>query len=782
VAERTMDATTWRVEDVPLDLDDAAAFETLDRAYRALCAVLFNYVPTSGHPGGSISSGRFVARALFESMDYDLMNPHRQDADMMAYAAGHKAMGLYAIWALRDEVARIAAPDLLATSELQRLRLEDLLGFRTNPTVRQPLARQFNAKPLDGHPTPATPFVRLASGASGVGFASAVGLAIAARDYFGENAPRVHIVEGEGGLTPGRVSEAAAAAATAGLDNVVVHLDFNQASIDSNRVCRESDEPGEYVQWTPSEFFGMHGWRVLNVNDGHDLAQVAAAQRAATALGPGAPTAIVYRTTKGWRYGIEGRASHGSGHPMCSDGFFTVMGDLGEIGASVPMCDPVQRTCAGARDAEQRERCFYGSLVVIRRFLEEHRADVDVLAERLRAARSRLESRDRSPRPHAPRVTAIYELAATSVAQRRTPDELVVTPGTTLALKDALGQSLAHLNVASNGAVLTASADLLGSTSAALAGKAFAPGFFHVTNNPESRQISVGGICEDGMSGVLSGVAGFGEALGVGSSYGAFLAPLGHISARLHAIGQQARSEIGAPDFATLILICGHAGLATGEDGPTHADPQALQLLSQNFPRGAAMVLTPWEPQEVWPLLSASLAARPALIAPYVPRPAWGVPDREALGLAPAWSATEGVYCLRAPVGTPDVTVVLQEAAVTNIFVNDVLPQLRDEGIDVAAYYVASAELFDSLSAQRRREIYPEEAARRAMGITGFTMATMHRWVMSDAGREATLHPFVHGGYLGSGSGASVVASAGLGASGQYEAIRAYLDVLSSSH
>ena len=782
MVERMLDEPTLRADETQHDLDDAAAFETLDRAYRALCAVLFNYVPTSGHPGGSISSGRFVARALFESMDYDLAHPHRQDADVMAYAAGHKAMGLYAMWALRDEVARIAAPDLLASSDLQRLRLEDLLGFRTNPTVRQPLARQFDAKSLDGHPTPATPFVRLASGASGVGFASAVGLAIAARDFFGDNAPRVHIIEGEGGLTPGRVSEAAAAAATAGLDNVVVHLDFNQASIDSNRVCREGDEPGDYVQWTPSEFFAVHGWRVLDVSDGHDVAQVAAAQRAAAALGPGAPTAIVYRTTKGWRYGIEGRASHGSGHPMCSEGFLTAMGDLGETGDLVPSCDPEKRACAGARDAEQREHCFYGSLLVIRRFLEEHRSDVDVLAARLRASRSRLEMRGRSPRPHAPRVAAIYELANASVAERRTPDELAIAPGTTLALKDALGQSLAHLNGVSRGAVLTASADLLGSTSAALAGKAFAPGFFHVNTNPASRQISVGGICEDGMSGVLSGVAGFGEALGVGSSYGAFLAPLGHISARLHAIGQQARAEIGAPDFATLILICGHAGLATGEDGPTHADPQALQLLSQNFPRGAAVVLTPWEPQEVWPLLSASLALRPALIAPYVPRPAWSVPDRAALGLAPAWSATEGVYALRAPAGMPDVTVVLQEAAVTNIFVNEVLPQLHDDGINVAAYYVASAELFDALSPQRRREIYPEAVARRAMGITGFTMATMHRWVMSDAGREATLHPFVHGGYLGSGSGASVVASAGLGASGQYEAIRAYLDVLSSRH
>ena len=125
----------------------------------------------------------------------------------------------------------------------QRLRLEDLLGFRRNPITATPLFRKFGAKALDGHPTPATPFVRLSTGASGVGVASSIGLALAAREYYGADAPRVHVVEGEGGLTPGRVAEALAAAGTASLDNVVVHVDWNQASIDSNRVCREDGRP-----------------------------------------------------------------------------------------------------------------------------------------------------------------------------------------------------------------------------------------------------------------------------------------------------------------------------------------------------------------------------------------------------------------------------------------------------------------------------------------------------------------------------------------------------------
>jgi transketolase len=226
-------------------------------------------------------------------------------------------MGLYSMWALRDEIARLGTPELVPDIR-QRLRLEDLLGFRRNPVTRTPLFLGTRAKPLDGHPTPATPFVMLATGASGVGVASSIGLALGARDYYGPNAPRVHVLEGEGGLTPGRVSEALAAAGTASLDNVVLHVDWNQASIDTDHVCRDDGRPGDYVQWTPSELFYLHDWNVVFVSDGMDFDQVIRAQRLAAGFQTGQPTAIVYRTVKGWRYGVEGRASHGAGR--CSDG------------------------------------------------------------------------------------------------------------------------------------------------------------------------------------------------------------------------------------------------------------------------------------------------------------------------------------------------------------------------------------------------------------------------------------------------------------------------------
>jgi len=52
-------------------------------------------------------------------------------------------------------------------------------------------------------------------------------------------------------MTPGRVSEAFAAAGTASLRNAVLHVDWNQASIDSNRVCRVGETPGIMYNGTP---------------------------------------------------------------------------------------------------------------------------------------------------------------------------------------------------------------------------------------------------------------------------------------------------------------------------------------------------------------------------------------------------------------------------------------------------------------------------------------------------------------------------------------------------
>lgn len=748
----------------PLNAAELKAFETLDVAYRSLCAMLYNYAPLSGHPGGSISSGRFVASLLFDAMTYDLGDPHRDDNDVLSYAAGHKALGMYAMWALRNEIARIATPEMLAAKIEDQLRLEDLLGFRRNPTTATPLFVANKAKALDGHPTPATPFVRLSTGASGVGIGASFGLALAMSDWFGiDNAPRVHIVEGEGGLTPGRVAEALAFAATASLKNAIVHVDWNQSSIDSDRVTAEGEQRGDYVQWDPRELFYLHDWNVLYVDDGTDFQKIIAAQRRALTIENHQPTAIVYRTTKGWRYGIEGRGSHGAGHKLCSHGFYSAIEDA-QLRDAIPQCVG-ETLCSGGTNVAMVERCFFDGLLALRRWLEERHDDVRVLATRIIRASSEMPVRV-EPQHARPSLGDAYALASIATL----PHELELTPGASTTLRGQLGRTIGFLNKFSGGAFFISAADLLGSTSINEAGKEFAQGFFHTITNADSRTLSIGGICEDAMSAVLSGIAAYGKHIGVGASYGAFIAPLGHIAARLHAIGDGARGS-----RTPMILICGHAGLKTGEDGPTHADPQPLQLLQENFPPGAMITLTPWDPSEIWPLMTAALSRRPSVIAPFVTRPNEKVLDRESLGLAPASDASQGVYRLR-KARSSDGAIVLQESGVTYAFLTETLPLLTRAGIDLDVWYVASAELFDALPAEEREWIYPQSAAMEAIGITGFTLPTMYRWIRSDVGRSLTMHPYMHGHYPGSGSGPSVIHEAGLDGEAQFRRILKYLE------
>jgi transketolase len=351
----------------------------------------------------------------------------------------------------------------------------------------------------------------------------------------------------------------------------------------------------------------------------------------------------------------------------------------------------------------------------------------------------------------------------------------MLEPGSRTTLRGELGKVLGHCNQVSHGAPMIAAADLLGSTNVAAGGKGFAGGFWNARSNPGARLITIGGICEDGITAVMSGLSTYGHHIGVGSSYGAFIAPLGHIASRLHAIGSQARRAVAPGPFKPFFLVLAHAGLKTGEDGPTHADPQALQLVQENFPAGTLISLTPWDPQEVWHLVCEALKQRPAVIAPVVTRPAETVLDREALGLAPPEAARRGVYPLRTASGKSAGTVVLQGSDVAYAFVEGALPLLARDGIDLDVFYVASAELYDLLPVDEREAIFPEERAAAAMGITGFTLPTMYRWVTSARGRAATLHPFMKGRYLGSGPGHRVLEEAGLDGKSQYEAIKRYI-------
>lgn len=763
-----IDISSYSDQQAVINDETIKALEKFDLWYRTLCSMLYNFA-SSGHPGGSISSGHMVASVIIETMDYNFSDPDQPEADLISYAAGHKALGLYAMWASRNEMVRISKPELLPEPAKQ-LRLEDMLGFRRNPTHNTPLFKKYNAKPLDGHPTPMTPFLKLATGASGVGVPSSFGLALGALDRFGKDAPKVHVIEGEGGMTPGRVSESLAAAATAQIKNLIMHIDWNQASIDSNHVCREGNQPGDYVQWNPLEFFYLHDWNVIRVPDGFDFKAIILAQQIAREGINDQPTAIVYKTVKGWKYGMEGRISHGAGHKFCSEGYYESVAEF-EKAFNVQL--PRHKN---QKTPEEIERLYYDNLMVLRDIAEREKDMSGYVGGKIVESKNRLEKLNRKPRPKSPELNILYN--DNEIDSQKIPDELTLKPGTSTTLRGELGKTLGYLNKKTNGAFIGVAADLLGSTSVNKLNADFPEGFYNFINNPDARLITIGGICEDAQGAFMTGLSSYGYNIGVTASYAAFIAALQHIAARIHCISQQARHTYFGDPFKTYIMICGHAGLKTGEDGPTHADPQALQLLQENFPHGKAITMVPWDPQELWPLVIEGLKKRPAVLAPFVTRPNETVIDRVKYNLPPATTAVNGVYQLRK--GDPDKkpyhgAIILQGSAVTNDFITYILPRLDENKYNMNIYYVSSAELFSMLPEEKQQTILPEARKREAMGITGFTVPTMYRWITSDYGIKHSLSSFSRGIYPGSGKADMVMQEVGLDGPAQWEAIQKYV-------
>ena len=167
-------------------------------------------------------------------------------------------------------------------------------------------------------------------------------------------------------MTPGRVAEALASAASSGLDNFYFHVDWNQSAIDSDQVTREGAKAGDYVQWDPCEFLLVHGFNVIYVPDGFDFAQIREAQKKALALKNGQPTGIVYRTVKGWQYGIEGCKSHGGRHKFYSEAYLLALKPFeAELGLEFPRF-------AGRKERLRRiEQAYYDSLLTIRQALKQ---------------------------------------------------------------------------------------------------------------------------------------------------------------------------------------------------------------------------------------------------------------------------------------------------------------------------------------------------------------------------------------------------------------------------
>jgi transketolase len=234
----------------------------------------------SGHPTSSMSAADLMAVLLARHLRYDWQQPDNPANDHLIFSKGHASPLLYSMF---------KAVGVISDDELMN-------GYR-----------RFGS-PLEGHPTPALPWVDVATGSLGQGLPDGVGVALAGR-YLDELPYRIWVLCGDSEMAEGSMWEAFDKAAYYRLDNLTAIVDVNRLG------QRGPTELGwdldAYVKRV--EAFGC---RAIPI-DGHDLGEIDKALD--DAAGADRPSVILARTRKGRGFSEVEDAEGWHGRPLPAD-------------------------------------------------------------------------------------------------------------------------------------------------------------------------------------------------------------------------------------------------------------------------------------------------------------------------------------------------------------------------------------------------------------------------------------------------------------------------------
>jgi transketolase len=256
----------------------------------------------SGHPTSSMSAADLAAVLLAEHFRYDFDDPKSPANDRLIFSKGHASPLVYGLF-------RAAG----ALSD------EEFLTYR-----------QFGSR-LEGHPTPALPWVDVATGSLGQGLPIGVGVALAGK-RLNQLPFRVWVICGDSEMAEGSMWEAIEHASFYELDNLTAIIDVNRLG-----------QRGETMHgWDLSSYANRlraNGWHAIEI-DGHDVEAIDAAYREAESTS-GRPTAVVARTIKGKGYSkVEDQGGWHGKAITDADEAIEELGGLRNLIVDVPKPEP----------------------------------------------------------------------------------------------------------------------------------------------------------------------------------------------------------------------------------------------------------------------------------------------------------------------------------------------------------------------------------------------------------------------------------------------------------
>jgi transketolase len=600
----------------------------------------------SGHPGMPMGTAPIGYLLFTRYLRHNPANPDWFGRDRFVLSAGHGSMLLYSLLYLTGYD--------LPLDEIKRFRQ---LGSRT-----------------PGHPEHhCAPGVETTTGPLGQGFATGVGMAIAARhmgalfdrDGSGLFDHRIFAIVSDGDMMEGVSSEAASLAGHLRLGNIVYLYDDNHITIDGHTEITFTEDV--------CKRFDAYGWHTQVVEDGNDLGALSAAIENACAEEQ-RPSLIRVRTHIGY----------GSPHRQ----------DSPEAHGKALGVEEVKLTKKNYGWPPEPD--FYVPDEALRQFRKCRESGT--------AAEAAWNAKFEAYAAKYPAEAAQFK----SMVAGRLPDGWdrdlpTFTPKDNLATRESASKAEAAI-AARVPALIGGAGDLNESTFTDIKdGGSFEPG------NYAGRNLHFG-IREHAMCAALNGIALHGGLVPLGSTFLVF--------------SDYARPSIRIAALMGVHVIYAftHDSIGLGEDGPTHQPVEHLAAL-RAMPN--LTVIRPGDANEAVEAWRVAMAHRqgPVLLALSRQK----IPTLDRAQMAPASMLARGAYVLSETAGRkPDIILIatgseLHLAAAAR-------PILEERKFAVRVVSMPSFELFERQDAAYQRSVLPPEIGRR-LAIEAGVPDCWYRWV-----------------------------------------------------
>jgi transketolase len=610
----------------------------------------------SGHPGLPMGAAAMAYVLWSRHLKFDPENPNWPDRDRFVLSAGHGSMLLFALLHLTG----------------YDLSMEEIKRFR-----------QWGSK-TPGHPEfGLTPGVETTTGPLGQGFATGVGMAIAAEHLAAEfNRPDFPIVDhviyalvSDGDLMEGVASEAASLAGHLKLGRLIYLYDDNRITIDGSTDLAFTEDRAKRFQ--------AYGWHTIFVDDGNNLNAVDQAILAAKA--DPRPSLILCRTHIGF------------GLPTLQDT------------AKAHGAPPGEVELAGAKDqlGWPKDPFFYVPEDVREHFLDigargkEKRRSWMALFEDYRKRFSDLSSEfERRQNGILPTELGVMEFAADEKG---------------MATRVSSGKTLNNL-APKVPELIGGSADLTGSNKTDIKGE---PSFS--ADRPSGRYLYFG-VREHAMGAILNGIALHGGLIPYGGTFLVFSDYM-RPAIRLAALMEQ-----------HVIYVFTHDSIGLGEDGPTHQPVEHLAAL-RAIPH--LTVIRPADANETavsW-LVALEHASGPVAFA----LSRQSVPTLDRKTFASADGLRRGAYVL-AEFGKGDPDLILMASGSEVHLIIEAGQRLAAEGLSTRVVSFPSWELFLKEDEGYQEQVLPT-AVKARIAIEAGVPLGWRQWV-GDYGEVIGLERF----------------------------------------